>query len=173
MVLPHSILSHPTRSFLIQAPKVRFTLISLTLMVPHPQLIPRFGSVLRVFTLREPPDPTTITGWAYSNLANSSQYLGNFALCSNQGEWTSQSNSVFGAYGQTANPFHCAQNPCGTPICGRIITLTIRGELNLTRSTQLIIILVITSKIFFVSPHHSGTVNGSSSNSLRSSISVP
>ena len=55
--------------------------------------------------------PTAITGWAYSDLANSAQYSANFALCS---EWTSQSSSVFGAYGQTANPFHCAQNPCGT-----------------------------------------------------------
>lgn len=60
------------------------------------------------------PNPSAIMGWAYDNLANSSQYPANFALCSNQGEWTSQSSSVFGAYGQTANPFHCAQNPCGT-----------------------------------------------------------
>lgn len=59
--------------------------------------------------------PTAITGWAYDNLANSSQYSANFALCSDQGEWTSQSSVIFGAYGQTANPFHCAQNPCGTP----------------------------------------------------------
>lgn len=59
-------------------------------------------------------DPSAITGWAYGNLASSSQYPGNFALCSDQGEWTSQSNSIFGAYGQTANAFHCAQNPCGT-----------------------------------------------------------
>jgi hypothetical protein len=57
-------------------------------------------------------NPTAITGWAYSDLANSAQYAGNFALCS---QWTSQSNSAFGAYGQTANTFHCAQNPCGTP----------------------------------------------------------
>lgn len=64
--------------------------------------------------LKGTSNPTTITGWAFSNLANSSQYAGNFALCSDQGEWTSQSNSVFGAYGQTTNPFHCAQNPCGT-----------------------------------------------------------
>lgn len=60
-------------------------------------------------------DPTAITGWAYANLANSSQYLANFALCSDQGAWTSQAGFVFGAYGQTANPFHCSQNPCGTP----------------------------------------------------------
>jgi len=59
-------------------------------------------------------NPTAITGWAYSNLANSSQYGGNLALCSGSGEWTSQSASVFGAYGQTANSFRCAQNPCGT-----------------------------------------------------------
>lgn len=60
-------------------------------------------------------NPTAITGWAYSNLANSSHYPANLALCSDQGEWTSQSIAVFGAYGQTANTFHCAQNPCGTP----------------------------------------------------------
>jgi len=59
-------------------------------------------------------NPTAITGWAYSNLANSPQYGANLALCSGSGEWTSQSGSVFGAYGQTANSFHCAQNPCGT-----------------------------------------------------------
>lgn len=57
------------------------------------------------------PNPNAITGWAYGNLANSSDYPANFALCS---EWTSQSSSIFGAYGQTATTFHCAQNPCGT-----------------------------------------------------------
>ena len=61
------------------------------------------------------PNPNAIMGWAYDNLANSSQYPANFALCSQNGEeWTSQSNSGFGAYGQTATTFHCAQNPCGT-----------------------------------------------------------
>ena len=61
------------------------------------------------------PSATAIMGWAYGNLANSSQYTANFALCSdNSEEWTSQSAFVFGAYGQTATPFHCAQNPCGT-----------------------------------------------------------
>jgi len=61
------------------------------------------------------PHANAIMGWAYGNLANSSQYSANFALCSDQGaEWTSQSNSSFGAYGQTATSFHCAQNPCGT-----------------------------------------------------------
>ncbi|MGZ3690681.1 MAG: DUF1554 domain-containing protein [Pseudobdellovibrio sp.] len=61
--------------------------------------------------LKGTSNPTEITGWAYSNLASSAQYAGNFALCS---EWTSQAAFVFGAYGQTASAFHCSQNPCGT-----------------------------------------------------------
>ena len=61
------------------------------------------------------PNPDAIMGWAYGNLANSSQYSTNFQLCrENSDEWTSRSNSNFGAYGQTAIEFHCAQNPCGT-----------------------------------------------------------
>lgn len=78
-------------------------------IVPPPSTVFWFGP--QSIYLTGISDPSAITGWAYGNLANSSQYPGNFALCS---EWTSQASFVFGAYGQTANPFHCSQNPCGT-----------------------------------------------------------